>query len=164
MSLTCPSCHGLMVEHTLDGHLGTVVSIDLCRACQSFWFDERESLQLTPGSTLRLFREIGDGGQRGQGAKGPGGQEGQGARGPRGQGTARPRDGGTENEETVEERCPRCNMRLRPVHDLQRATRFQYLRCPAKHGRFISFFDFLREKNFIRPMTADQVETLRRNV
>jgi hypothetical protein len=55
-------------------------------------------------------------------------------------------------------------MRLAPVHDLQRATRFDYLRCPVRHGRLISFFDFLREKNFITPLSPDQVDALKRNV
>ncbi|HEX5070269.1 MAG TPA: hypothetical protein VFV78_08630, partial [Vicinamibacterales bacterium] len=60
--------------------------------------------------------------------------------------------------------CPRCRMRLAPTHDLQRTTRFEYLRCPAKHGRLTSFFNFLREKDFIKPLTPQQIEELRRNV
>jgi hypothetical protein len=55
-------------------------------------------------------------------------------------------------------------MRLMPVHDMQRTTRFQYLRCPAHHGRLITFVDFLREKNFIRPLSGEQIAELRRNV
>ena len=47
---------------------------------------------------------------------------------------------------------------------MQRATRFVYLRCPNDHGRLTSFFDFLREKDFIRPLTPQQMEDLRQNV
>ena len=47
---------------------------------------------------------------------------------------------------------------------MQRNTRFQYLRCPLAHGRLITFFNFLREKNFIRPLSQEQIDALRRNV
>jgi hypothetical protein len=42
-----------MQEQRLDGHHGRAVVIDLCHPCQSFWFDARESLSLTPGSTTQ---------------------------------------------------------------------------------------------------------------
>ncbi len=38
------------------------------------------------------------------------------------------------------------------------------MRCPGRHGRLITFFNFLREKNFIRPLSAAQIEELRQNV
>jgi hypothetical protein len=132
--MTCPNCAQPMTEQVLDGHLGTSVTIDLCLACQAFWFDDREHLALSPGSILKLFRLIGERAA-----------------------TGRPPASSTCA-------CPRCGMRLVPVHDLQRRTRFQYQRCPLRHGRLISFFDFLREKDFIRPMSADQIAELRRNV
>ena len=47
---------------------------------------------------------------------------------------------------------------------MQRTTRFEYLSCPHGHGRFTTFFDFLREKNFIRALTAEQISELRRNI
>ena len=123
-----------MTELTLDGQLSTKVSIDFCATCQAFWFDGYESLKLTPGSVLRLFRMIGE------------------------QPPSKPvalSDHAT---------CPRCQMRLVPTHDLQRTTRFEYRRCPIKHGRLTTFFNFLREKDFIRPLTPLQIEELRRNV
>jgi Zn-finger nucleic acid-binding protein len=123
-----------MHEETFDGHLGRGVVIDSCFSCQSFWFDARESLSLTPGSTLRLFARIGEHVTR------------------------------TKASEADASKCPRCRARLRQTHDMQRATRFQYLRCPNGHGRFISFFEFLREKDFIRPLTPAQLVALRRNV
>jgi hypothetical protein len=122
-----------METHTLDGHLGRPVTIDLCHSCQAFWFDTRESLSLTPGSTLTLFRIIGEH-------------------------AAHPQ----ATADTA--KCPRCRARLRHTHDMQRDTRFQYFACPKGHGRLTSFFDFLKEKNFIRPLSAQQIAELRRNV
>jgi hypothetical protein len=134
MTIACPACHRPMTAETLDGHLGVAVTVDICLDCQAFWFDDKENLQLTPASTLRLFRVIGE----------------------------RARQARAAFPSLC--KCPRCDMRLAPVHDQQRATRFEYLRCPVRHGRLISFFDFLREKNFITPLSPDQVEALKRNV
>jgi hypothetical protein len=61
-------------------------------------------------------------------------------------------------------RCPRCKGRLRITSDLQRHTRFQYLRCPNNHGRLTTFLEFLKEKQFIRALTAPQIAELRANV
>jgi hypothetical protein len=47
---------------------------------------------------------------------------------------------------------------------MQRTTKFEYLSCPNAHGRLTTFFDFLREKDFIRPLTPQQIEDLRTNV
>lgn len=123
-----------MQAENLEGHLGASVTIDLCLACQVFWFDTRESLKLSPGSVLKLFRIIGEHALT--------------ARTPR-------------TEKPV---CPRCTTRLLLTHDQQRNTKFQYLRCPRDHGRLITFVDFLREKDFIRPLSTEQIEELRRNV
>lgn len=114
--------------------MGGSVRVDACTACQAFWFDGYESLQLTPASTLRLFCIIGD---HAAARKQP------------------PADTA---------RCPRCTLRLRSVEDMQRSTRFRYRRCPRGHGRFISFFDFLREKDFVRPMSPAQLAELREQV
>jgi len=122
-----------METHTLDGHLGRPVTIDLCQSCQAFWFDTRESVSLTPGSTLALFRIIGEH-------------------------AARPQHTADTSK------CPHCRTRLRHTHDRQRDTRFQYFACPNGHGRLTSFFDFLKEKNFIRPLSAQQIAELRQNV
>lgn len=61
-------------------------------------------------------------------------------------------------------RCPRCRARLLPTNDIQRNTSFRYWRCDRGHGRFITFFDFLREKDFIRPLSSQQLDELRSNV
>jgi hypothetical protein len=123
-----------MTEHTLGGHMGTSVTIDVCLPCQAMWFDGRESLQLTPASTLRLFRIIGN------------------------EAAAR------RHPLSSSAGCPRCALRLVPVEDMQRTTKFRYRRCPKQHGRFITFFDFLREKNFIKPLSAEQLTDLRAHV
>lgn len=123
-----------MQQQTLDGHHGRSLSIDLCESCQLLWFDGHESLQLSPGATLSLFRLIGER-------------------------AARPSPGGLDRQQ-----CPRCAMPLRSTHDVQRTTRFQYLRCPAGHGRLISFVEFLKEKDVIRPLTPQQIAQLRRSV
>jgi hypothetical protein len=132
--MVCPRCRAPMNSEALDGHLGPPVTIDLCLPCQVFWFDTHESLRLSPGAVLMLFRLIGEHAL-----------------------TPRP-------PITSQPLCPRCLTPLVLTHDLQRNTRFQYLRCPRDHGRLITFVDFLREKDFIRPLSAQQIEELRQNV
>jgi DNA-directed RNA polymerase subunit RPC12/RpoP len=61
-------------------------------------------------------------------------------------------------------KCPRCSARLVSTNDQQRNTSFRYFRCARGHGRFTTFFDFLREKDFIRPLSAQQIEELRHSV
>jgi hypothetical protein len=131
---TCSSCATGMMALSLETRLGAAIDIDACTACRAFWFDSHENLQISPGSTLRLFTLIGE-----QSA------------------TAK-----TLFADVL--RCPRCASRLILTHDVQRNTRFQYWRCDNQHGRFIGFFDFLREKNFIRPLSRSQIEELRQNV
>lgn len=132
--MTCSSCGAAMEASSLQAHGGAIVEVDICRGCHAFWFDPRESLQLAPGSTLRLFTLIGES----------------------------PKGGRTPLSATL--RCPRCAARLVLTNDLQRSTPFRYWRCDRSHGRFITFFDFLREKNFIRPLSAKQIEELRSNI
>lgn len=50
------------------------------------------------------------------------------------------------------------------TQDRQRDTPFRYWRCGRRHGRFITFFDFLREKDFVRPLSPAQVAELRAQV
>ena len=47
---------------------------------------------------------------------------------------------------------------------MQRSTRFEYFRCPHDHGRLTTFFDFLKEKDFVRPLTPPQIAELRKNI
>jgi DNA-directed RNA polymerase subunit RPC12/RpoP len=59
--------------------------------------------------------------------------------------------------------CPRCGRRLVEVMDQQRNTRFSYFRC-AVHGRLLTFFQFLRAKNFVRSLGAAEVADLKQRV
>jgi Zn-finger nucleic acid-binding protein len=123
-----------MTRMTLDAHLSVPIEIDLCTACQAFWFDKYESLKLSAASTLQLMKLIGE------------------------QSSARP----ALISKTLQ--CPRCSENLQLTNDMQRATRFSYWRCGREHGKFIRFFDFLKEKNFVAPMAQADIEELKKNV
>jgi Zn-finger nucleic acid-binding protein len=133
-SITCPACSSPMTEHTFEGHYGRTVLIDLCSGCNGLWFDAMESHQLTPGATLRLFRQMGQAvsqANRPMGARKP---------------------------------CPRCHRQLTRALDKQRSTTFEDFRCPDGHGRYMTFVSFLRAKNFVRDLTPAEVNELRRHV
>jgi hypothetical protein len=119
---------------TVEAVLGGTVEIDVCSACRAFWFDPFESLHLTPASTLQLFRLIAD------------------------------QSDGSPLPFQAACRCPRCGTRLLPTHDRQRNTPFEYLRCERGHGRFTRFHDFLREKDFVRPLSQQQIGELRKSI
>jgi hypothetical protein len=132
--MTCPGCGGEMTSETYDGHYGRSVTIDLCDGCNGLWFDGMESHQLTPGSTLALFRRMGDA------VKQP----------------SRP--------VADRKPCPRCGRRLTRELDRQRATTFEAFRCANAHGRYMGFVSFLRLKNFVRDLTPAEVAELRRHI
>jgi hypothetical protein len=123
-----------MQQRPLDALLGRSVTVDLCESCQCFWFDGHESLQLAPAAVLSLFRLIGARADRPQ-----------------------VQDGDLT-------RCPRCRAQLRRTRDMQRATRFEYFKCPNEHGRFMTYVEFLKTKDFIKALTPEQIEELRRQV
>jgi hypothetical protein len=60
--------------------------------------------------------------------------------------------------------CPKCDAPLLLTHDRQRNTAFTYWRCDHGHGRFTPFVDFLREKDFIHPLTPLEMAELRQKV
>jgi Zn-finger nucleic acid-binding protein len=122
-----------MTPLELEGRQGTSIEIDLCAGCRGFWFDQYESLRLSPGATLKLFTLM-----------------------------AEPGSAGHPLPQTM--RCPRCGAPLALTHDMQHTTKFQYWRCPGNHGHFIAFLEFLREKDFIHPLTPQQIALLRENV
>ncbi|HYM62267.1 MAG TPA: zf-TFIIB domain-containing protein [Thermoanaerobaculia bacterium] len=130
----CPGCGSAMKRLAVDGHGGTSVEIDLCMGCRAFWFDTFEDLHLTPAATLKLFAMI-----AGQSAA------------------------GTPALAKVCF-CPKCSTRLVLTHDRQRNTPFQYWRCDRGHGKFTPFVDFLREKDFICPLSPQQITELRENI
>ncbi len=132
--MKCPGCSTEMTPMTLDARLGGQVAIDVCARCQAFWFDHFESLKLSPGSTLKLMKFIGEHSSPGKPSL------------------------------PAVLHCPRCATTLRLAHDLQRNMPFTYWRCGTDDGHFISFFEFLKEKNFIHVLSADQIKELRQNV
>jgi hypothetical protein len=109
-------------------------TVDCCATCQALWFDAFESVQLTPGATLALFDTI------------------------------RKSTPATVRALPSRLPCPRCTLPLEITHDLQRTTRFTYYRCAAGHGRFTPFVQFLREKDFIRPLSPAELARLRQTI
>jgi hypothetical protein len=114
--------------------LGTE-DLDLCFDCQAIWFDAHESSQLTPGAVLELFRAI-----------------------------DAQRNGSAPHPLPATLRCVTCRAPLALTHDIQRNNRFVYYRCDAGHGRFTTFLQFLREKDFVRSLTQAEIERLRATV
>jgi hypothetical protein len=123
-----------MTALTLDARLGGHLTIDVCTSCQAFWFDRYESLQLSPGATLKLMKLIGE------------------------------HSSPVKPSQPDVIRCPRCATPLVFAHDLQRNVHFTYWRCDNEHGRFIGFLEFLKEKNFIHPLSPEEIQQLRRNI
>jgi ribosomal protein S27AE len=123
-----------MTVARFDGHYGRSVDIDVCSGCNGLWFDQMENHALTPGATLKLFREMGAAVEH---AKRP---------------------------LQANKRCPRCGHGLMPAVDKQRSTSFETFRCREGHGRYMTFTSFLRAKSFIRDLTPAEVHDLRRHV
>jgi len=130
----CPGCGQPMNRLQFERKPLGSLDVDLCVGCQLLWFDAHESLQLTPGSTLRLFEAMH--------------VDTPGPRHPLPDSLA----------------CPRCRFPLARTQDLQRRTRFSYYRCEAGHGRLTPFVQFLREKDFLRPLPADELERLKAQI
>jgi hypothetical protein len=123
-----------MAEAEFDGHHGRRVALDLCSGCNGIWFDGMESHQLTPGATVALFQRMGEAVAE--------------ANRPLG----------------ARKACPRCSNPLKRELDKQRSTTFEAFRCPAGHGRYMTFGAFLRAKDFVRDLTPAEIEELRRHV
>jgi hypothetical protein len=113
---------------------GRRITIDVCHHCQCLWFDDQEFLQMTPGATLQLVASVAED------------------------------KGLTRQPWASAPRCPRCSRALAETHDIQRNTRFTYHRCPEGHGRFITYYQFLRAKNFVRPLSDEDVRELRARI
>jgi hypothetical protein len=129
--IPCPGCAQTMTKRALPNHDAGQVCLDLCYPCHAIWFDRNESVQLAPGAVIELFRDI----------------------------HARQ----DEPRRALPERfgCPRCRAPLALTHDLAKAGRFSYWRCPAEHGRLTPFFQFLREKQFVRSLTPAELGRVR---
>jgi hypothetical protein len=110
------------------------VDLDLCFDCRAIWFDAYESSALAPAAIIELFRTIAAQDDR----------------------PARPIASVT--------RCVTCRVPLQLTHDIERTNRIVYYRCPAGHGRFTTFLQFLREKEFVRSLSPVEVLRLRAKV
>ena len=132
--MDCPNCKGEMKSQSFDRHLAGDVSVDLCFPCHLIWFDRAESLQLAPAGVLELFKLI----------------------------HRHERSG----RHPLHERfgCPRCGAKLRRTEDVSKGGRFRYFRCAQNHGRLTPFFDFLREKQFVRALTRGELARVRAEV
>jgi Zn-finger nucleic acid-binding protein len=132
--MNCPECKEQMVEQSFEGLGGARVVLDVCLGCHGLWFDTNESRRLSSLGTLQLFRKLH--GRRGE---------------------YRP-------NRVRSHRCPRCASPLALAHDMAHNSRFQYARCPQKHGHFITFFQFLREKGVVRGLNLKELTELRKHV
>ena len=57
--------------------------------------------------------------------------------------------------------CPRCTQGLTLTHDICKSGPIQYFRCPEDGGRLTPFFQFLREKQFLRALTPTELHQVR---
>jgi len=110
------------------------VEVDLCTDCRVFWFDKGESTQLSASAVIVLFREI-----HGLSAA-----------------DRRPMSSVPG--------CPRCGTHLVLAHDIVKSGRLTYYRCPNDHGRLTPFYQFLREKRFVRDLGAGELAELRARI
>lgn len=123
-----------MTDWTLGGRLGNQLTIDVCTPCQAFWFDGHADLQLSPAATLQLMKYIGE------------------------------HSSAQKPSLSPSLLCPRCGDGLTLAHNMARNVRFVYWVCPSQHGHFIGFFEFLKEKNFIHPLSPAELQHLRTSV
>jgi DNA-directed RNA polymerase subunit RPC12/RpoP len=129
--LACPGCGKAMRSLALARDPLAPLAVDACDDCQALWFDAHESQELTPGAVIELFRVIG---------------------------ASRPAQRASLPALLP---CPRCTTALTLTRDIQHTTRFTYYRCRYGHGRFTPYVQFLREKNFIRPLDPKELARLR---
>jgi hypothetical protein len=111
-----------------------VVRVDLCFTCAGIWFDRLASVELAPDGVVQLFKQI--------------------------------ESRRSEPRRPVASRlsCPRCTDPLALSSDLSKAGRFSYFRCPRGDGRFTPFFQFLKEKQFVRTLNAAELQRVRAEV
>jgi len=123
-----------MQVQQLEQNYHGAVQVDLCFACGGLWFDRLGSVQLSPAAVMILFKEI----------------------------QAHLKDARQPMARELD--CPRCGEGLALGFDLSKAGKFSYFRCRKGDGRFTPFFQFLREKQFVRSLTAAEVERVRSQV
>jgi hypothetical protein len=133
-AIACPNCRQPMQSQDLEQNYHGVVRVDLCFACAGIWFDRLGSVQLAPAAVITLFKEI-----------------------------YAHRD--TAHQPVAKELlCPRCGDGLELGFDLSKSGKFSYFRCLRGDGRFTPFFQFLREKQFVRSLTEPELQKVRSQV
>lgn len=120
-----------MQTEALERHGQGTVNVELCFTCSGIWFDHMASVELAPAAVISLFKEI----------------------------HAHPDVAKQALAGTMS--CPRCGDALVLSYDLAKSGRFSYFRCARGDGRFTPFFQFLREKQFIRSLTPAEVQQVR---
>jgi len=130
-TLHCPSCSEPMHSLELQRRAVGKLRIDLCFGCCLIWFDQNESAQLAPAAVIELFQQINS-----------------------------HRDA-RRMPVAAALPCPRCTQRLLVTHDLCKSGPLQYFRCSEDGGRLTPFFQFLREKQFLRALTPAEMHRVR---
>jgi len=133
-AIACPNCHARMQPQSFERHDQGSVRVDLCFTCAGIWFDHLASPLLAPAAVIELFKEI-----------------------------HAHRDS-ARRPMASQLPCPRCGEGLAQSFDLSKAGRFSYYRCPRGDGRFTPFFQFLREKQFVRSLTPGELQRVRSQV
>jgi hypothetical protein len=133
-TIPCPNCRQPMQTQDLERVNSGAVRVELCFPCAGIWFDHMASVELAPAAVIELFKEI-----------------------------QAHRD---DARQPVANRlnCPRCDDALVPTSDLSKSGRFSYFRCLRGDGRFTPFFQFLREKQFVRSLTPAELQRVRSQV
>ena len=130
----CPNCRGAMQPQDLERHDDGSVRVDLCFVCAGIWFDHLASIQLAPIAVIQLFKEI----------------------------YAHRDDARQPRASRLQ--CPRCDEALVQSFDLSKTGRFSYFRCVVGDGRFTPFFQFMREKQFVRTLNPAELQRVRAQV
>jgi hypothetical protein len=123
-----------MESEELERHDQGVAQVDLCFACAGIWFDHLVSVLLAPAAVIHLFKQI----------------------------YAHRDDARQPVSNSLS--CPRCGDALVLNFDLSKSGRFSYFACHRDGGRFTPFFQFLREKQFVRSLTAAELQRVRSQV
>lgn len=133
-ALHCPSCAQPMRSMTLARYDGASLTVDLCTQCYVIWFDQHESTQLAPEAVIELFQEI------------------------------HAHREGERHPLSSDLHCPRCTGPLVLSHDICKAGPLTYYRCQHDKGRLTPFFQFLREKQFVRSLSPTELSHVRAQI
>ena len=129
--LSCPSCAAHMESLELPRRATGKLRVDLCFACCVIWFDQSESMMLAPAAVIELFQQI-----------------------------HAHRDT-AHSQLSANLSCPRCAEHLVLTRNICKSGPLSYYRCPQDNGRLTPFFQFLREKQFLRALTPAELDRVR---